>query len=74
MSAAREMEKSAQAPRKPEIRPSTVPMTTATSVALIATMSENVSPSTTRDSVSRPVPGSTPSGCVHEMPPNGPIG
>ncbi len=73
MSAAREMEKSAQ--RRGNRRSGRAPfrVTTATSVALIAMTSENVSPSTTRESVSRPVPAPLPA-FVHDIPPNGPIG
>ncbi len=54
--------------------PSTTPMTTAMIDAETETTSENVMPSQIRLSVSRPIPGSTPSGWDQLIPHQSPIG
>ena len=65
----RPMTASIQPPVKPAMMPSTAPTTIAISVADSAIASEKVMPYQSRDSTSRPVPGSTPSGWSQLMPP-----
>ncbi len=54
---------------KPAMMPRMTPTTSEKTVARIATVSEVVSPVRMRAKMSRPVPGSTPSGWAQLMPP-----
>jgi len=54
--------------------PISTPMITAIRVARNPISREYLAPTTIRASMSRPVTGSTPSGCARLIPPNGPLG
>src|SRR3954471_11523440 len=73
-SIARPMRPSTQPRVKPAMMPSTVPITIASVLASSESVSDSVVPSQTRDSTSRPVPGSTPSGWLQLTPPSLPLG
>ena len=65
---------STRPPEKPEMMPSTTPIRTVMRVAVRAMPSDHVMASISRDSRSRPVEGSTPSGWSQLIPPNRPVG
>lgn len=73
-SIARPMNESTQPPVKPAMMPSTAPTQIEIRVAERAMASEKVRPYQTRESTSRPVWGSTPSGWSQLMPPSFPVG
>src|SRR5215469_907014 len=65
---------STQPPKYPEMMPMTTPMDTASAVARNAMSRDTRAPLTTRARMSRPLTGSTPSGCAKLIPPNRPLG
>lgn len=65
---------STQPPANPATSPIVTPISTDNSVEPAAMSSENCDPTSTRESRSRPLPGSTPSGWAQLTPPNAPTG
>ncbi len=68
------MRPSSHPPRMPAMMPSRVPTKTESRLEISAIVTEIDRPSHTRDSMSRPEPGSMPSGCCHEAPLKAPWG
>ena len=74
ISIVRDRTRSVFPPKKPEIKPTVIPIIVAKRVALNAIVREVRAPKTNRRNTSRPVLGSTPNQCIPDTPPNLPSG